>query len=115
DNPLGNEVFILGVRNAWRWTFDRMTGDMWIADVGQNTWEELDVLRAGDQLGKNLGWSMYEANACFKPPCDESARLFPQDVRNHDTGWVSIIGGQDYRGGGYPDLGGWDFYHGRGI
>jgi glucose/arabinose dehydrogenase len=115
DNPFGNEVFILGLRNAWRWTFDRMTGDMWIGDVGQNTWEELDVLRAGDQRGKNLGWSMFEANACFKPPCDETARSFPQDVRNHDTGWVSIIGGQMYRGSCYPDIANWYYYTDWGL
>src|SRR5262249_54455211 len=63
DNPFASgvdgapEVWVLGLRNPWRWTFDRATGDMWIADVGQNQIEELDVLVAGQQAGKNLGWS----------------------------------------------------------
>jgi len=111
DNPFGNEVYIYGLRNAWRWTFDRQTNDMWIADVGQDAWEELDVLRAGSQRGANLGWSLYEANACFKPPCSTGDRVFPLDVRNHAaTGWNAIIGGQVYRGTCYPGLAGWYFY-----
>ena len=56
---------MLGLRNPWRWSFDRANGDMWIGDVGQDTIEELDYLAAGKQLGTNLGWSMYEGNNCF--------------------------------------------------
>jgi glucose/arabinose dehydrogenase len=109
DNPFvagggAPEVFVTGLRNAWRWTFDRATGDMWIGDVGQGDWEELDVLPAGQQAGKNLGWNMYEANACFRGPCDPTGRVFPQFSRNHSTGWNAIIGGQVYRGDCYPDL-----------
>jgi glucose/arabinose dehydrogenase len=102
-------VFIYGLRNPWRWSFDRMTGDMWIADVGQNVFEELDVIRAGDQKGKNFGWSMYEASACLKPPCDPAGKFFPQDEKNHRAppngdGWAAVIGGQVYRGSCYPDI-----------
>src|SRR5262249_53729307 len=104
------EVYILGVRNPWRWTFDPATGDMWIADVGQATIEELDVLPAGHQAGVNLGWSMYEGANCFKPPCDPTGKTFPQHVRTHDSGWNAIIGGRVYRGSCYPDLVGWYFF-----
>jgi len=115
DNPFvtgggAPEIFIRGLRNAWRWTFDRETGDMWIADVGQGTIEELTVLRAGEQNGKNLGWSKFEGNNCFDPPCTNADFTFPQDTRTHADGWVSITGGQVYRGSCFPDLVGTYFY-----
>ncbi len=116
DNPFGNEVWMLGLRNPWRWSFDRGTGDMWIADVGQNAIEELSVLRKGKQRGANLGWSVWEGSRCFHEPCDRTGIVFPQDERGHDAGWLAIIGGQVYRGTCYPDLVGWYFYtdNGRG-
>jgi glucose/arabinose dehydrogenase len=104
------EIFMLGLRNAWRWTFDRATGDMWIGDVGQDRFEELIALRPEQQAGANMGWSMYEGNECFRPPCDPTGKTFAQDVRSHSTGWVSIIGGQVYRGTCYPEIVGWYFY-----
>ena len=110
DNPFADgtagapEVFILGVRNPWRWSFDRETGDMWIADVGQELIEELDVLPSGAQAGKNLGWNMYEGNSCYKAPCTPDGMTFPQHTRAHSTGWAAIIGGEVYRGSCYPDL-----------
>ncbi|HWO26690.1 MAG TPA: PQQ-dependent sugar dehydrogenase [Kofleriaceae bacterium] len=115
DNPYAGgggrpEIFITGVRNPWRWTFDRETGDMWIADVGQGAVEELTVLRPAQQKGADLGWSMYEGDACYRPPCTPGAQVFPQDVRLHADGWESITGGQVYRGTCYPDLAGWYFY-----
>ena len=128
DNPYADgvngapEVFMIGVRNPWRWSFDRATGDLWIGDVGQNETEELDVLRAGEQAGKNLGWSMYEGSGCCATQddvcsqvapfqtCDPTGKFMPQDQRAHSTGWNSIIGGQVYRGGCYPDLYGTYFY-----
>jgi glucose/arabinose dehydrogenase len=120
DNPFAagggaGEVFIYGVRNPWRWSFDRGTGDLWIGDVGQDTIEELDVLAAGQQAGKNLGWSMYEANSCYgNYPCNPAGITMPQDQRNHSTGWNAIIGGQVYRGTCYPDLVGTYFYSDNG-
>jgi glucose/arabinose dehydrogenase len=128
DNPFGNEVFILGLRNPWRWSFDRMTGDMWIGDVGQDDIEELDVLKAGEQAGKNLGWSVFEGSKCCDgeavgncaqsnpAPCNRTGLTFPHDDRLHRDGWISIIGGEVYRGSCYPDLAGWYFYtdYGRG-
>ena len=116
------EVFMLGLRNPWRWSFDRSTGDMWIADVGQDQAEELDVARAGQQAGKNFGWSVYEGTSCCatqadlctqaapQQPCEPTGKTFPLDTRVRATGWASIIGGQVYRGTCYPDLVGWYFY-----
>ncbi len=134
DNPFADgvagarEVFILGVRNPWRWSFDRANGDMWIGDVGQNWIEEVDVLKAGEQSGKNLGWSMFEGSECCATltqpggnaahcnqgttsvACVPGGKVLPLDERLHSTGWNAIIGGQVYRGACYPDLVGWYFY-----
>nr|HEX4316595.1 PQQ-dependent sugar dehydrogenase [Kofleriaceae bacterium] len=128
DNPFAAgggapEVYMLGLRNPWRWSFDRGNGDMWIGDVGQDVTEELDYLPAGHQLGTNLGWSAYEANACCatqggacdqtgsQQACDTTAKFFPQVVRSHaGDGWNAIIGGQVYRGPCYPDLTGIYFF-----
>lgn len=104
-NPFGNEVWMLGFRNPWRFEFDRATGDMWIGDVGHAEYEELDVVRAGDQAGRNFGWPMWEANSCFRPPCTTEGMTFPQSVHDHpNDGWWAIIGGEVYRGTCYPDL-----------
>ncbi len=118
DNPFANgvdgapEVFIIGLRNPWRWSFDRATGDMWIGDVGQGALEEIDVLEAGQQAGKNLGWNLYEGSACYQPaqPCSPEGMTMPVEERAHATGWRAIIGGQVYRGACFPDLQGWYFY-----
>lgn len=117
DNPFASgggepEIFMIGVRNPWRWSFDRKTGDMWIGDVGQDVDEELDVLPAGQQAGKNLGWSMWEANRDYgNYTADMTGKTFPQLVKNHtNDGWLAIIGGQVYRGPCYPDLDGKYFF-----
>jgi len=116
DNPYAAsggapEVFLLGLRNPWRWSFDRATGDMWIGDVGQSEEEELDFLPAGHQVGANLGWNMFEGNRCYSPPCDIAGKTFPIDARARTpTPWWSIIGGQVYRGSCFPDLVGWHVY-----
>lgn len=98
------EVWVLGLRNPWRWSFDRATGDMWIGDVGASTIEEIDMLPAGHQAGANLGWPVWEGNTCYAPPCDPTGMVFPIDNRNHSTGFWAITGGQVYRGSCYPDL-----------
>jgi len=115
DNPFAGgggrpEIFMTGLRNPWRWTFDRETGDMWIGDVGQGAIEEVTALRPAQQKGADLGWSTYEGSACFRPPCNPAGMVFPQDQRMHTDGWESITGGQVYRGTCYPDLVGWYFY-----
>jgi glucose/arabinose dehydrogenase len=105
------EIFVYGLRNPWRWSFDRMNGDMWIGDVGQATDEEIDWLPAGQQAGKNLGWSMYEANRCFgNYPCATTGITFPVQARSAASGWHAIIGGQRYRGPCFPDIQGLYFY-----
>jgi glucose/arabinose dehydrogenase len=114
DNPFAAgggrpEIFIRGLRNPWRWTFDRATGDMWIGDVGQNSVEEVTVLRPAEQTGANLGWSHFEGTECFREPCT-TPQLAPQIERTHQEGWVTVIGGQVYRGHAFPDLVGTYFF-----
>jgi glucose/arabinose dehydrogenase len=121
DNPFASggglpEIFMLGMRNPWRWSFDRVTGDLWIGDVGSETIEELDVLAPAEQKGANLGWSIYEGSNCFTPPCDPAGKLFPKDERERAaTGWNAIVAGQVYRGTCFPDLVGWFFYADNGV
>ena len=120
DNPFAGgggapEIFQIGLRNPWRWSFDRATGDMWIGDVGQDEIEELDVVRAADAKGMNFGWDMWEGSNCFpgrtpNVPCSMTSKRFPQDERSHNDSWNAIIGGQVYRGTCYPDIVGTYFY-----
>ncbi len=98
------EIFLMGVRNPWRWSFDQMTGDLYIGDVGQGEIEELTMIPAGMGAGANLGWNMYEGNACYQAPCDPAGITLPQYERTHADGWCSVIAGQTYRGGCYPDI-----------
>jgi glucose/arabinose dehydrogenase len=114
DNPFANgggapEVWMIGLRNPWRWSFDHRTGDLWIPDVGGELVEELDVVSRAEQPGANLGWTMYEGSVCAKPPCDPTGKIFPKLEGTHPT-WEAIIGGQTYRGTCYPDLVGWFFF-----
>ena len=116
DNPFvagggAPEVFMLGLRNPWRWSFDRETGDMYIGDVGQGALEELTVIPAGQQAGKNLGWSKYEGTRCFGnyTPCVDGENntggfTGPQYTRPRGDGWLAIIGGEVYRGDCFPDI-----------
>ncbi len=111
DNPYADgvdgapEVFATGLRNPWRWSFDG--SDLWIADVGQNEVEEVDVLRdAPSRGGANLGWPVWEGDRCFAGPCDDpSAFVFPVVTYGHDEG-CSITGGFVYRGSEIPELNG---------
>lgn len=115
DNPFAAgggapEIYMLGLRNPWRWSFDRETGDLWIGDVGAENVEEVDVLAPSEQPAANLGWSTFEASLCRNPPCDPVNKTFPKNERLHTDGWEAIIGGQVYRGTCFPDLVGWYFY-----
>ena len=128
DNPFATsggapEIFMLGLRNPWRWSFDRGTGDLWIGDVGQRDIEELNAIRAGEQVGKNFGWSIYEGSKCCmgeaafncdqggqQAACNMNGLTFPQNERTHANGWISIIAGQTYRGTCHPDMVGWHYY-----
>jgi glucose/arabinose dehydrogenase len=111
DNPFVDqpdalpEIWHLGLRNPWRMSFDRETGDLWIGDVGQGSWEEIDVARAGTG-GLNFGWNRVEGFECFNgDACDDSAFTPPVTAYSHDFG-CSVIGGVVYRGTAQPLLAG---------
>ena len=107
------EIWSTGARNPWRFSFDRMTGDLWIADVGQDRYEEIDLLPADEGAGRgaNLGWDLYEGDEPFDEPDPApgaaSAGPFVQPVFTYarDEG-CSITGGVVYRGSAIPELDG---------
>ena len=115
DNPFVgrpglDQIWAYGLRNPWRWSFDRATGDLWIGDVGQATWEEVDRALAahGRNAGRgvDLGWNVMEASHCYSPPtsCSRPGRTLPLAEYRHTNGRCSITGGYVYRGSVYPDL-----------
>ena len=119
-----DEIWAYGLRNPWRWSFDRVTGDLWIADVGQNTWEEVDraLVASGGGRAVNFGWDDMEGRHCYEPMsgCLTSGRTLPlleyaHAVVGNDN--CSITGGYVYRGVHFPLLrGGYvfgDFCSGR--
>jgi glucose/arabinose dehydrogenase len=91
-------IWATGLRNPWRITFDRKTGDLWIADVGQDHWEEVDVDRAPIEAGRNYGWPQREAGHRLKSPTRPPGAVEPEYEYNHDGGNCSITGGYVYRG-----------------
>ena len=123
-NPLADgaggqcdEIWALGLRNPWRFAFDRQTGDMWIGDVGQYAWEEIDFEPAGSSGGRNYGWDCYEGNAANSndpaPSCAGAPAgnfTFPIHVYDHSGGNCSITGGYVYRGQNYRGLDGHYFF-----
>jgi glucose/arabinose dehydrogenase len=111
------QMYAYGLRNPWRFSFDPATRDLWIGDVGQNRYEEVDHLRAGTPRGANLGWNAYEGRAVYKrQPIDRSRLVWPVAVYPHTEG-CSITGGYVYRGSKVPALRGryvyGDFCSGR--
>ncbi len=96
DNPFGNEVWAYGLRNPWRFAFDR-NGDLYIADVGQNKWEEVNFLPAGSPPGANFGWNFWEGNHPYLSNPPITGFLFPVAEYGHDQG-CSVTGGVVYRG-----------------
>lgn len=90
------EIYALGFRNPWRWSFDRQTGELWVADVGQSAWEEINVV----ERGGNYGWNTREGAHCFSPAsgCSTAGLTEPVAEYGHDIGF-SITGGYVYRGG----------------
>lgn len=103
------EIWAYGLRNPWRASFDRATGDLYIADVGQDLYEEIDFQPAGDKGGENYGWSYMEGTHPYKgtPP----AGLVPPVVDySHAVGGCAVIGGYVYRGAALPELDGVYFY-----
>lgn len=111
DPTVADEVWSLGLRNPWRWSFDRANGNMWIADVGQNAWEEVNYLPAGATGGLNFGWRCYEGTHAFNtsgclPFSSYKAPIF-EYPHNNATGGFSITGGYVYRGSEFPVLNGY--------
>lgn len=98
------EIWAYGLRNPWRFSFDRATGDLFVADVGQNAWEEIDLLPPGS-AGANLGWNHKEGDHCFDPPsgCRQEGLVDPILEYSHSTG-CSVTGGYRYRGAASPAL-----------
>lgn len=126
DNPYAgatpglDEIWARGVRNPWRFSFDSRTGDLWIGDVGQDRYEEIDrsTAESGGGRGLNYGWRVLEGKACFNPSsgCSTSGKTPPLAVYSHSLG-CSVTGGYVYRGLAYRGLvGGYlfgDFCSGR--
>lgn len=111
DNPFVEEEGVLpeiwayGLRNPWRFSFDRETGDMWIGDVGQGEIEEIDRIPIDAAPGQNLGWNVTEGTQCFlEAECDTSAFMLPVLEYTHGDGSCSVTGGYVYRGEEMPDL-----------
>jgi glucose/arabinose dehydrogenase len=87
------EVYAYGLRNPWRFSFDRRTGDLTIADVGQNAYEEVSFVRRGRGRGANFGWRPFEGRSRFTPGESAPGHVRPVIVRSHGAGWCSITGG----------------------
>ena len=94
------EIWAYGLRNPWRLSFDRATGDLYIGDVGQNTWEEVDYLPAGSPAGSNFGWSYREGNHGYSPANPPAGVQYVDPVAeySHAEGGCAITGGYVYRG-----------------
>jgi glucose/arabinose dehydrogenase len=104
------EIWALGLRNPWRFSFDRRTGDLYIADVGQNQYEEVDFQPAGSPGGENYGWRIMEAGHCSNPnPCNQTGLVQPVFEYDHSNG-CSVTGGSVYRGALFPRMHGVYFF-----
>ncbi len=112
-NPYANEhdfrkeIYAYGLRNPWRFSFDAATGKLFCGDVGQNKWEEINII----EKGKNYGWRIMEGNHCYNPEsnCDQQGLVLPVNEYDHETG-VSICGGYVYRGNSFPAVNGLYFF-----
>jgi len=113
DNPFVNqpgylpEIWALGLRNPWRYSFDRATGDLYIGDVGQGNWEEIDFQPANSPGGENYGWDNMEGFACYEPSsgCITTGMTLPIQVyANAGSPACSVTGGYVYRGPAFPSL-----------
>ena len=108
DNPfigvqgVRPEIWAYGLRNPWRFSFDRETGDLWTGDVGQNKLEEIDIIKPG----ANYGWNIMEGTSCFRGPGCDSDELEPPVAEYGRDGGCSVTGGYVYRGSRLPSLSG---------
>ncbi len=109
DNPFVGRadarpaIWAFGLRNPWRYSFDRLTGDLWIGDVGQSAWEEIDRQPARSSGGENYGWNLAEGAHPFAGDIPADAKP-PVYEYSQDTGGCTVIGGYVYRGEAIPDL-----------
>lgn len=116
SNPFVNtagvrpEIWASGLRNPWRFSFDRTTGDMWIGDVGQNIYEEIDFQPANSTGGENYGWRDMEGAHCFVANCSTAGKILPVAEYTHAGGACSVTGGFVYRGQRWPTLQGTYLY-----
>ena len=117
DNPFvgvtgDDEIYAYGLRNPWRSAFDHATGDLWIADVGQNAREEVNYVRPGQISGANFGWKCREGQANYSSSCGSSGPFFEPQIQyfHNSSGGYSITGGFVYRGCAMPELQGTYFY-----
>ena len=118
DNPFLStpgarpEIWAYGLRNPWRFSFDRQTGDFFIGDVGQDSFEEVDFQPAASAGGENYGWRLMEATHCYNPAsnCNDGSLTLPVIEYSHAAGDCSISGGYRYRGTTSPGLSGIYFY-----
>jgi glucose/arabinose dehydrogenase len=112
DNPFAAgggapEIHLFGVRNPWRLSFDPVTDEVWIADVGQGAWEEVNRLDPVADGGANLGWNLMEGTHCFADDaCTGDGLVLPVTEYDHGAG-CSVTGGEVYRGSAIPSLWGW--------
>ncbi len=120
DNPFGNEVFAYGLRNPFRWSFDRLNYDMWIGDVGQDAYEEVDHRRYDSTRGVNYGWRCYEGNNTYNSTGCGAITNYTFPIYTYPlpaVGSGSITGGAVYRGELYPAFQGYylatDYTSGR--
>ena len=105
-----DEIYALGLRNPWRIAFDALKGDLWIADVGQNAYEEINFIAAGTSAGLNFGWRCYEGDQPYNTTDCTGAYFDPLVTTSHSAGNCSITGGRVYRGAAYPSLAGRYFF-----
>lgn len=116
DNPFvgaergANEVWSYGLRNPWRFSFDRATDDMYIGDVGQAQWEELNFEPADSLGGLNYGWKFFEATRVYQGGGNQDETVIPFTEYNHAQGNCSVTAGYVYRGELLPDWNGVFFY-----
>jgi glucose/arabinose dehydrogenase len=110
-----DEIWQRGLRNPWRFSFDRATGNLWIGDVGQSRYEEVDRAArtaGGPGKGINWGWRVLEGRHCFRPAsgCSPASKRGPLVEYGHGGGRCSVTGGYVYRGTAIPALRGWYVY-----
>ena len=113
DNPFASsggapEIWAYGLRNPWRFSFDKENGELWTGDVGQGAWEEINLITRGG----NYGWGDMEGDSCYsgRPNCSTANKIKPVLSISHNTGVCSVIGGFVYRGTQYPAAYGKYFY-----